>query len=261
MFVNYAHRGASHYYPENTFSGFYAGLQMGANGIETDVRATKDGVLVLFHDDLLEQTTDGSGSVSDYTYRQLLSLNVQNKTYSRRDKIVTLEDFLKYFGFRELYFAFEFKQKNIEEDTIAILNRFDVCEKTTLTSFDFESIKKAKRIDPKYRVGYLIRQEIDKAIKMMRDIGGEELCPSADDIDLASTRRYHDLGFTVRAWGVKTPAIMERVYDCKVDGMTVDFPDLLTELINIKTKRNCKSYSEDYELRRRDKKRCLKHGF
>ena len=44
MFINYAHRGASEYDPENTLSAFYAGVNMGANGIETDIQRTKDGV-------------------------------------------------------------------------------------------------------------------------------------------------------------------------------------------------------------------------
>ena len=51
--INYAHRGASEYAPENTMSSFYLGLTMKANGIETDVQKTKDGKLVLFHDDTL----------------------------------------------------------------------------------------------------------------------------------------------------------------------------------------------------------------
>ena len=51
LFINYAHRGASAYAPENTMSAFLLGIKQGANGIETDVRRTKDGVLVLFHDD------------------------------------------------------------------------------------------------------------------------------------------------------------------------------------------------------------------
>lgn len=50
MFVTYAHRGASEYWPENTLSSFYAGIDMGADGVETDVQRTKDGVLVIYHD-------------------------------------------------------------------------------------------------------------------------------------------------------------------------------------------------------------------
>lgn len=59
--INYAHRGASEYAPENTLSSFYLGLLQGANGIETDVQRTKDGVLVLFHDPTIDRVTNGNG--------------------------------------------------------------------------------------------------------------------------------------------------------------------------------------------------------
>ena len=51
---------------------------MGANGVETDIHRTKDGVLVLFHDDDIARVTNGTGQVSDYTYSQLLELDVHN---------------------------------------------------------------------------------------------------------------------------------------------------------------------------------------
>ncbi|NLN18165.1 MAG: hypothetical protein GX162_02650, partial [Firmicutes bacterium] len=58
-----AHRGASSYAPENTFASFDLALKMGAEALETDIRATRDGVLVLFHDARVERTTDGRGAV------------------------------------------------------------------------------------------------------------------------------------------------------------------------------------------------------
>ena len=57
MFVVYAHRGASEYYPENTVSSFCAGIDMGADGIETDVQISKDGVLMIYHDDSMREKT------------------------------------------------------------------------------------------------------------------------------------------------------------------------------------------------------------
>jgi glycerophosphoryl diester phosphodiesterase len=109
MFINYAHRGASEYMPENTLSAFYLGIFQGANGIETDVKRTKDGVLVLFHDDILDKKTNASGNISDFTYRELLQFDVTGKQpdKSKKDKIPTLEDFLKYFAFRHIAFAVE----------------------------------------------------------------------------------------------------------------------------------------------------------
>lgn len=106
-FVNYAHRGASEYLPENTLLAFYTGIYMGANGIETDVQRAKDGTLVLFHDDTLLRVTGQPGSVEDYTFAQLQQFSVTKNGYS--DKIVSLEDFLQHFAFRDITFATELK--------------------------------------------------------------------------------------------------------------------------------------------------------
>ena len=75
MTINYAHRGASAYYPENTMLSFEKALEMGATGIETDVQLTKDGVLVLIHDEMVNRTTNGEGFVEDYTYKELNKLD------------------------------------------------------------------------------------------------------------------------------------------------------------------------------------------
>lgn len=93
--VNYAHRGASEYLPENTMLAFYTGIYMGANGIETDVQRTKDGILVLFHDDTLMRVTGQTGSIGDYTFAQLQEFDVQKNGFT--DKIVSLEDFFSAF--------------------------------------------------------------------------------------------------------------------------------------------------------------------
>lgn len=228
MIINYAHRGASHYYPENTFSAFYAGLEMNANGIETDIHRTKDGVLVLFHDDEIDRVTDGKGQVSDYTYKELMEFYVFNPARDLRDKIVTLEDFLKYFGFRDLTFAIELKQDHVEKETIDMLEAFGVREKTILTSFNYESVKNAKAYDPRYHVGLLYEVDEPDPVGKMKAIQGEELCPIAESLNREMVDSFHKMGFNVRAWGVYTEALMEHACACGVDGMTINFPDRLT---------------------------------
>ena len=69
--INFAHRGASQYAPENTMAAFNLGVKMGADGIETDVQETSDGKLVLFHDSSLKRTLSIDGSIRDYTWREL----------------------------------------------------------------------------------------------------------------------------------------------------------------------------------------------
>ena len=114
--INYAHRGASEYAPENTLSSFYMGLQLGANGIETDVQRTKDGVLVLFHDDTVDRVTNGVGKLCDYTLDELKELKVfGNSTTGFYDRIVTFREFLEKFSNYDIQFAIELKGPGVEE--------------------------------------------------------------------------------------------------------------------------------------------------
>lgn len=233
MFINYAHRGASSYYPENTLSSFKAGVAMGANGLETDVHKTKDGVLVLFHDDKLDRVTDGQGSLTDYTYEELLRLTVRNTETGRTDKILSLEDFLKCFSDLDLTFAIELKQSFIEKETIDLLSRYNLRDKTILTSFTFENLARAKAYAPDWRVGLLFNlAKTPDPVSLLKSISGEQLCPYAPDLTKELADQYHALGYSVRAWGVKTEELMKRVCACGADGMTVNFPDKLHAFIN-----------------------------
>ena len=70
MTKNFAHRGFSGKYPENTMLAFQKAIEVGADGIELDVQLTKDGELVIIHDETIDRTTDGKGYVIDYTYEE-----------------------------------------------------------------------------------------------------------------------------------------------------------------------------------------------
>ena len=66
------------------------------------------------------------------------------------------------------------------------------------------------------------------------ELGVNELCPRATDIDPVSVERWHKMGFNVRAWGVSCEKLMKKVYDSFADGMTVNFPDKLNKYISEK---------------------------
>ena len=66
------HRGASGYAPENTMESFMLALDLGADGVELDVQMTKDGELVIIHDELIDRTSNGKGWIKDFTYEQRL---------------------------------------------------------------------------------------------------------------------------------------------------------------------------------------------
>ena len=89
----WGHRGASGYAPENTMAAFEKAVEMGADGIELDVQLTKDGELVVIHDETIDRVSDGSGWVKDFTYAKLIKHNF-NRTHPEYEhaQIPTLEE-------------------------------------------------------------------------------------------------------------------------------------------------------------------------
>ena len=230
-FINYAHRGASEYAPENTFLSFYYGLTMNANGIETDVQLTKDNVLVLFHDATLDRVTDGKGNLCDYTFSELQSLWV--KKGDLKDKIITFEDFLTHFSKMDLTFAIELKGDKTALPTAKILEKFNIREKVVITSFKINELLDFKKAMPDYKTGFLAQSIDDELLNQLKAYGIDEFCPDAKFVTKENVEKWRNLGFGVRAWGVVNEDLMKNAYYSGVDGMTVNFPDKLTELIEI----------------------------
>lgn len=230
--INYAHRGASEYAPENTLSSFYLGLLQGANGIETDVQRTKDGILILFHDDMLERVTNSTGFISDYTFNELKRIKVYGESVSDfYDRIVSLEEFLQRFSGYDINFAIELKSANIEADTVALIKKFGIEDRTTVTSFEYDYIKNVKLYDDTIRIGWLVNSDGVAEIDKLKEIGGEEMAPKAEMLTNESIKKIRDAGIGVRAWGVFNTAIMKKIASLEIDGMTVNFPDRLNRYL------------------------------
>lgn len=228
-FINFAHRGASQYAPENTMMSFSLGMFQGANGIETDVQMTKDGVPVLFHDDSLERVTGQQGGIGDYTYEQLRQFDVKKGELT--DKILKLEDFLIHFGFRDITFAIELKTPEAAEATAELLRKYGLERKATVTSFCYDALTRIRSCAPELKTGLLTGQVTEELLARMREDGIDELCPKGVLVTPEAVRRWHDMGFHVRAWGIGDEALMKQVHDAGVNGMTVNFPDKLREYI------------------------------
>ena len=231
--INYAHRGASEYAPENTLSSFYLGLLQGANGIETDVQKTKDGVLVLFHDDTLDRVSNKQGKLCDYTWDELKDIEIYGScTTGFYDRIVTLREFLEKFSQYDIKFAIELKGADVEKETLEMVKEFGILPKVTFTSFCYEYIKRIKELDPFARVGWLTSSAGDTTIKLLLEIGGEEIAPKAELLTDELMETFRKAGLGVRAWGVFNISLMKKMCALAVDGMTVNFPDRLQEYLH-----------------------------
>jgi glycerophosphoryl diester phosphodiesterase len=230
------HRGACAYAPENTQPSFRLALSMGVDSIETDIRCTSDGVLVLCHDALVDRTSNGRGLVEDQTCEQLLTLDFGSWFSPRfaNERIVTLDQFLSDYG-GKVHLALEIKAGG-HEDAIADLieshhlNRDDY----TVISFKLDRIRAMIERIPSVRAGYLIKEFNDQTIACCVDHHISQICPRADSLDVETIKKAHDHNLEVRVWGVKDTAMMNHVVDLGADGMTVDFPDVLLDCLKVR---------------------------
>lgn len=240
-FIVYAHRGASAYAPENTRAAFDKAIELKANGIELDLQRTKDGKVVIFHDDTIDNKSNGKGKISDYTYAELIRLDFgkwfDNKY--KNEKIMLFEDFAKDFFNNDLTYAIELKVLGIEQEVLEIVNKYKTHENIYITSFIYDALSNIRKIDSNIKLSWLIEERINKDnIEKLLRIKGNQICPKADfisetDIELANTK-----GLGVRLWGINNEEIMKKVYKLNIEGMTVNFPDRLIELLN--KEKNCK---------------------
>lgn len=233
MFMNLAHRGASEYAPENTLAAFYKGLEQGANGIETDLKLSKDGVVIIFHDNELDRTTNGHGLPSAYTWNELQELDAGSwfsPAYAG-ERLLSFEQFLHYFGRKKTLFALELKDPNIELPVLGLIKKYGVQNQSTITSFRYENLQAVRAVDPSIRIGHLIRKIDEEAIARLKEIGAQQICPCTDGLEQEDVRLAKSHGFEVRAWGAFTPELMKHALQCGVDGMTINFPDKLSEAI------------------------------
>ena len=233
--INYAHRVASAYAPENTLAAFYLAQQLKANGLETDIQATSDGVLVLFHDDDLYRITQTEGKVSDFTYEQLLKLDFgsfKDPLY-KIEKILKLYDFLRYFGHKPLKLALEIKQVGLEKEILDAVASYDLASQVVITSFSLPALIKTRELDSELKIGYLTAKIEDEILRELKDLKIGQICPNISSLTRQDLIFAKDQGFNVRAWGVKDERLMQKAFDLRVDGMTVDFPDKLAALMQI----------------------------
>lgn len=234
MFINYAHRGASAYAPENTMVAFNKGIELGATGIELDLQKTKDNKIVIFHDDYIDNKSNGKGKIEDYTYQELFNLDFGSwfkKEYTG-EHIVLFEDFAKKFLNKNLTFAIELKVKGIEKETLEIIKKYAIHDNIYITSFLYEALKNIRRIDKKVKISWLIKEEInDTNINKLLEIQGNQICPEARLATKIGIILAKQNGIGVRLWGVSNEEIMKKVYKLDIEGMTVNFPDKLNNLL------------------------------
>ena len=238
-FLNIAHRGASSYAPENTFAAFDRALELDVNHVELDVHFSRDGHIVVIHDDALDRTTDSSGPVADRTLAELRRLDAGawfGPEYTA-ERIPTLaEIFERYKGRLHFHIEIKARSEGLASRTADMVRAHGLTDDVTITTFWKPWLEETRAYAPELATGWLVPlgpvDWDESIIDQATALGLRQVCPRADITTPGLVDTLHNRGFVVRCHGVYTEDLMRHVVDCGADGMTINFPDKLIEYLN-----------------------------
>lgn len=235
--INFAHRGASNDYPENTILSLKEGIKSKANGLEIDVHKSKDNKLVVIHDEDVERTFIGRGLVKDFTLKELKALKNRKKLFRDNEEchIPTLKEVLDLIKDKNILLNIELKTdvihyEGIEEDVVNLIKKYKIEDKIILSSFNHESIKKVKLIS-NIKTGMLYENPINNIFEYAKSLGVEYIHPDLRLVNEELIKEAHKNNLKVNIFTVNNPMHMRMCIANKVDGVFTDYPELLSEIL------------------------------
>jgi glycerophosphoryl diester phosphodiesterase len=248
------HRGASGEQPENTLASFERAAAQGAVILESDVHITRDGALVLIHDDELERTTNGSGRVADHTLAELQRLDAGYRfspagtdgfpERGRGHRIPLLEDILC--AFPTLRFNIEIKERSAEliAGTVELVRRLGREDTVLLAAASDDAMADLRAHLAETKVRTAVGASACDVVAFLRAaLAGTppppgpmalQVPPGFGERALVTPQflaHAHAHGLVVHVWTINDPAEMERLIELGVDGVMSDFPGRLAEVV------------------------------
>jgi glycerophosphoryl diester phosphodiesterase len=240
----YAHRGGAGLAPENTLLAFETGLSVGADGIETDVRLSRDGVAVLMHDATLDRTTDGTGPVEARTAEELAALDAGCRferdgafPFSGRGiGVPTLRDVLVRHRDTSLIVELKSSDQRLARAVVDEIRATGAAARVTVGSFQKGALDAVRALDAAIRTG----ADMDD---VRNSVGGVEAQPAFETFQVpevyaglrivtpAFIDRAHAAGVSVTVWTVNHEDDMRRLLGWGVDGLITDRPDIAVPLV------------------------------
>ncbi len=228
----WAHRGASAYAPENTIEAFKLAIEQKAEGIELDIQLTKDGTVVVIHDETIDRVSDNRGFVKDFNYEELIKYNFNNKNkdYSFC-KIPTLEEVLKILKPTDLTLNIELKNSvfdydGMEEKVIELVKKYEMEERVIYSSFNHYSLLKILNLEPEAKCGFLHSDKIIDMAKYTKSHKMKYLHPAYYvllDENYLKEAAENDL--LINTWTINDPIYIYAALEKEVNAIITNYPD------------------------------------
>lgn len=201
----YAHRGYSAKYPENTISAFKAALPH-VDGIELDVQLTRDGRLVVIHDETVDRTTNGSGFVKDMTLRQLRLLRTESG-----ERIPTLEEVLILIEPSDVTLNIELKTDRfayagIEYLTWLAVTEFKLEQRVVFSSFNPDTLVRLRDVARDARIAVLTGDGHPGLIDLVERIGAEAVHAQPEFVGTKDAATLREQNRLLRLYTINDPS-------------------------------------------------------
>lgn len=199
-----------------------------ADGIELDVQLTKDGEVVVIHDETIDRTTNGKGFVKDYTLAELQKFDASYtyKKFGKRNPIPTLEEVLQWLQSNHLYCNIELKSgtsyEELVEKVIYLVRSYRMSERIIVSSFNHYSIVHSYRLAPEVEIAPLYREGLYMPWIYAGAIHAKAIHPNfkvAPDFIIKSSLKH---GIKVRPYTVNNEKEMKRLFSLGCSAIITD---------------------------------------
>ena len=230
--IKIAHRGSSGTYPENTSLAFEKAIEAGSDMLEMDCRLSKDGHVVILHDERLDRVAGGRGTVQGKTIQQLKKLDVGAwfKKKFKGQRVLTLEEVIEVVNGRvDLNLDIKSVHRGslgIEIRILFVLTHYNYLGRTILSSFDYRSLRRARELAPEARIGLLYDANVkEDPFRTAKELKADCLQVHKDLVTSDFLEKTARSGLRTFVWTVNEVVEMEKFLAMGVDGIISDFPE------------------------------------
>lgn len=243
-----AHRGGARLAPENTLGAFRNALALEVDAVELDVQMSRDGQLVVFHDNTLERLTEGHGNLLDLDFAYLRSLNAATHFpggWSAREQIPTLREVLELVkGRAHVLIELKSSQRDGEYGrypgmvpaVLEDLQAMEMLDQVLLIAFDWELLAEAKQRQPEVETGLILSSEVwdvqaegwvAAACRRARELGSAWIDIDQRLLTLEGAQIIRQEDLHLAAWTANTPEDIQHCQNVGVEALATDRPDLM----------------------------------
>lgn len=247
-----AHQGGDGLWPGDTLYAFERAAALGVDVLEMDVHSTKDGVLVLMHDETVDRTTDGSGLIKEMTFDEIRQLDAgydwtqegSQATIYRGQGIVVpaLEELFQAFPGMHMNIEIKQSEPSIAEHVCQLIRQYNMNDLVLVVSFNTESIQEFRQVCPEVATagaedevrGFFIRHLLFLAPTYTPSFNAVQVPEYSGGLHVLTPRFIEDAqkrNLEVHAWTINEKEEMQRLLEMNIDGIITDYPDRLIEVL------------------------------